>query len=53
MGLQFATHAPGTFLAGAAAVGLGHLIAVAVTKRDPAFLDVLSRHIRHKEHLAC
>lgn len=31
----------------------GHFIAVAITKRDPAFLDVLSRHIRHKEQLAC
>ena len=41
------------WLAGLAVWLVGHLIAVAVTKRDPAFLDVLSRHIRHKEHLAC
>jgi type IV secretion system protein VirB3 len=51
----------------AAAIGLGlrlwlagliiavacHAFAVWVTKRDPAFLTVLSRHSRHKGFLSC
>ena len=41
------------WLAGLAVWLVGHVIAVAVTRRDPAFLDVLSRHIQHKEHLTC
>ena len=41
------------WLVGLAVWLAGHVIAVAVTKRDPAFLDVLSRHIQHKEHLTC
>lgn len=28
-------------------------IAVWLTKRDPAFVDVAVRHIKHKEWLAC
>ena len=50
-----------------AAVGLGlrlwiagmvlwlvsHTIAVWVTRKDPAFLTVLSRHARHKGALSC
>jgi type IV secretion system protein VirB3 len=31
----------------------GHALAVWVTKRDPAFLTVLSRHSRHKGFLSC
>jgi type IV secretion system protein VirB3 len=31
----------------------GHAIAVWVTRKDPAFLIVLSRHARHKGVLAC
>ena len=32
---------------------IGHAIAVWVTREDPAFLTVLSRHARHKGALAC
>jgi type IV secretion system protein TrbD len=31
----------------------GHTIAVWVTRKDPAFLIVLSRHARHKGTLTC
>jgi type IV secretory pathway TrbD component len=31
----------------------GHAVAVWVTKHDPAFLTVLSRHTRHKGALTC
>ena len=31
----------------------GHAVAVWVTRKDPAFLIVLSRHARHKGALAC
>ena len=31
----------------------GHTLAVWVTRKDPAFLTVLSRHARHKGALAC
>ena len=31
----------------------GHAIAVWVTRKDPEFLTVLSRHARHKGALAC
>jgi type IV secretory pathway TrbD component len=31
----------------------GHAIAVWVTRKDPAFLTVLSRHARHRGLLAC
>ena len=31
----------------------GHAIAVWVTRKDPAFLSVLSRHARHKGALSC
>jgi type IV secretion system protein TrbD len=44
----------------AAAIGLGlrlwiagHTLAVWVTRKDPAFLTVLSRHARHKGALTC
>jgi type IV secretion system protein VirB3 len=32
---------------------LSHAIAVWVTRKDPAFLLVLSRHARHKGALSC
>ena len=31
----------------------GHAVAVWVTRKDPAFLTVLSRHARHKGTLSC
>ena len=51
----------------AAAIGLGlrlwsagvilwfvaHMIAVWATKKDPAFMEVLSRHMQHKGYLQC
>ncbi len=30
---------------------LGHLAAVWATKRDPAFVDVVRRHLRYPQHL--
>ncbi|MCC6775281.1 MAG: VirB3 family type IV secretion system protein [Hyphomicrobiales bacterium] len=32
---------------------IGHAVAVWVTRKDPAFLNVLSRHARHKGALSC
>ena len=32
---------------------IGHAVAVWVTRKDPAFLTVLSRHVRHKGALRC
>lgn len=32
---------------------VGHAFAVWVTRKDPAFLIVLSRHARHKGALSC
>ncbi len=32
---------------------IGHGAAVMAAKRDPRFLDVLMRHVRHKGFLAC
>ena len=32
---------------------IGHALAVWVTRKDPAFLTVLSRHARHKGMLSC
>ena len=32
---------------------VGHAVAVWVTRKDPAFLIVLSRHARHKGALRC
>ncbi|MFK5978160.1 MAG: VirB3 family type IV secretion system protein [Rhizobiaceae bacterium] len=51
----------------AAAIGLGlqlwiagiaiwlivHMVAVWATRKDPAFIDVLSRHMQHKGFLTC
>jgi type IV secretion system protein TrbD len=41
------------WLAGLAIWLAGHGIAVWVTRKDPAFLSVLSRHARHKGALSC
>jgi type IV secretion system protein VirB3 len=41
------------WLAGLIIAFAGHALAVWVTKRDPAFLIVLSRHSRHKGFLSC
>ncbi len=30
---------------------LGHLAAVGASKRDPAFVDVVRRHLRYPQHL--
>jgi type IV secretion system protein VirB3 len=41
------------WIAGALVWLIGHAIAVWVTRKDPAFLTVLSRHARHKGALLC
>jgi type IV secretion system protein VirB3 len=41
------------WLVGLAVWLIGHAIAVWVTRKDPAFLTVLSRHARQKGALAC
>jgi type IV secretory pathway TrbD component len=40
------------WIAGAAIWLIGHLAAVWAAKRDPAFVDVARRHLRHPTHLA-
>lgn len=32
---------------------IGHTVAALAACKDPAFMDVLARHIRHKGYLAC
>ena len=32
---------------------VGHTAAVYAARKDPAFMEVLVRHVRHKGHLAC
>ena len=32
---------------------VGHAAAVYAARKDPAFMDVLVRHVRHKGHLSC
>ena len=32
---------------------VGHGAAVTAAKKDPRFMDVLLRHVRHRNHLAC
>jgi type IV secretion system protein VirB3 len=41
------------WVAGLVLWALSHAIAVWVTRKDPAFLMVLSRHARHKGALSC
>ena len=31
---------------------VGHTVAVYAAKKDPQFMDVLLRHLRHRNHLA-
>ena len=31
---------------------VGHLVAVWATRRDPAFIDVVRRHLRYPQHLS-
>ncbi len=31
----------------------GHAMAVTAARRDPAFMEVLIRHVRHKSTLSC
>jgi len=40
------------WIVGAAIWALGHLAAVWAAKRDPAFVDVVRRHLRYPQHLA-
>ncbi|WP_287759689.1 VirB3 family type IV secretion system protein [Acidiphilium sp.] len=39
------------WIVGAAIWLIGHLAAVWAAKRDPAFVDVVRRHIRYPQHL--
>ena len=39
------------WIVGAAIWLLGHLAAVWAAKRDPAFVDVVRRHLRYPQHL--
>ena len=32
---------------------LGHAAAVYAARKDPAFMEVLVRHVRHERHLSC
>ena len=41
------------WLAGIAVWMVGHAIAVVAARKDPGFMDVLTRHVRHKGALAC
>jgi type IV secretion system protein VirB3 len=40
------------WLAGVALWLAGHLAAVWATRRDPAFVDVVRRHLRYPQHLS-
>ena len=39
------------WIVGAAIWLIGHLAAVRAAKRDPAFVDVVRRHLRYPQHL--
>jgi len=41
------------WIAGIAFGLIGHAVAVFAAKRDPRFVEVLGRHLRHKAYLAC
>lgn len=41
------------WLAGLIVWIVGHSAAVYAARKDPSFMDVLVRHIRHKGHLGC
>jgi type IV secretion system protein VirB3 len=40
------------WLAGIALWFVAHMVAVWATRKDPAFMDVLPRHIRHRANLS-
>ncbi|WP_136661363.1 VirB3 family type IV secretion system protein [Nitratireductor sp. XY-223] len=39
------------WLAGLALWFVAHMAAIWATRKDPAFMDVLARHMRHRSHL--
>jgi type IV secretion system protein VirB3 len=41
------------WLAGLVVWLAGHGVAIYAARKDPAFLDVLVRHVRHKGYLSC
>ena len=41
------------WLAGIAVWLVGHAAAVWAARKDPAFMEVAIRHLRHKGHLSC
>jgi len=41
------------WLAGVAVWLIGHAAAVLAARKDPAFMEVLIRHVRHKGYLGC
>lgn len=41
------------WIAGVAVWLIGHTAAVAAARKDPASMEVLIRHIRHKGYLGC
>ena len=41
------------WLAGIAVWLVGHAAAVYAARKDPAFMEVAIRHLRHKGHLSC
>ena len=44
---------PQLWLAGIIVWLVGHSAAVYAARKDPAFMDVLVRHVRHKGYLSC
>lgn len=41
------------WIAGVVVWLIGHAAAVTAARKDPAFMEVLIRHVRHKGYLAC
>lgn len=41
------------WIAGVVVWLIGHAAAVIAARRDPAFMEVLIRHVRHKGYLSC
>lgn len=41
------------WFAGMAVWLIGHSAAVYAARKDPAFMEVLVRHLRHRNHLEC
>lgn len=46
LGLRF-------YIAGLIIWLIGHAVGVIAARHDPNFMEVLSRHIKHKKHLGC